>query len=537
MATSSTAPVVVLRARGAAARAPSTKGSRSLVRGRARAARARPAPRPGLGTQELGIFAPTRPGRRRPRRPAAATRRRRVHDLRRVSLPCRPRRRPTRSSRAAGCQRRRDDPRSRRGDRERRRSGQEQYGDAGSCTARSGLEGERRRPRGTGSARHRPRAPSSTSAAAPASWSPWRPAAASRRRRRAQRARRGGEPQARRGHGAWRRRSTRGRARTRTARRRRATLSTSSSTVHEPGSSSPDSDGILAPDGLLFLEVPNFGSAAARRDPSAWTGTAISDHWPALHRPSIGARLLGRHAAPRRNSPVERTAGDDGLRRRGRLVGAPVAAGAPRVRPRAARGTPARPGGPRGRLTTAQAPRRVAPINDVVPRLAACVASQEKLLALRRAGAAPRDGPGSVFAELETDRSIHEADKEALEHSPVRRPRGARAHARGLRAADDGSAPGCDRARRPSEAIAGPVGARGVTGLSSRGEIAGRAAETPASSGRCARPRRRRPRRTLLVLSPWAVRELRCDTEAFTGFHAYAMDLCLRRRAPPGSAL
>ena len=48
--------------------------------------------------------------------------------------------------------------------------------------------------------------------------------------------------------------------------------------VHEPGAFLAGIHGILAPDGLLFLEVPNFGSAAARRDPVAWTGTAISDH-------------------------------------------------------------------------------------------------------------------------------------------------------------------------------------------------------------------------------------------------------------------
>jgi GT2 family glycosyltransferase len=35
----------------------------------------------------------------------------------------------------------------------------------------------------------------------------------------------------------------------------------------------------------------------------------------------------------------------------------------------------------------------------------------------------------------------------------------------------------------------------------------------------------------LLVLSPWAVRELRCDTATFTGFHAYDVDLCLQARA------
>jgi SAM-dependent methyltransferase len=62
--------------------------------------------------------------------------------------------------------------------------------------------------------------------------------------------------------------------------------------VHEPGSFLAEIHGILAADGLLFLEVPNFGSAAARRDPVAWTGTAISDH--VLHYTGASLeRLLG----------------------------------------------------------------------------------------------------------------------------------------------------------------------------------------------------------------------------------------------------
>jgi hypothetical protein len=35
----------------------------------------------------------------------------------------------------------------------------------------------------------------------------------------------------------------------------------------------------------------------------------------------------------------------------------------------------------------------------------------------------------------------------------------------------------------------------------------------------------------LLVLSPWAVRNLRCDTARFTGFHGYDTDLCFQARA------
>ncbi len=35
----------------------------------------------------------------------------------------------------------------------------------------------------------------------------------------------------------------------------------------------------------------------------------------------------------------------------------------------------------------------------------------------------------------------------------------------------------------------------------------------------------------LLVLSPWVVANLRFDTDSFTGFHAYDMDLCFAARA------
>jgi len=165
---------------------------------------------------------------------------------------------------------------------------------------------------------------------------------------------------------------------------------------------------------------------------------------------------------------------------------------------------------------------------------AACVVSQEKLSRFAAPGLRRAMEPGSVFAELETDRSIHEAYNEALEHF---------AGCEDLEALvlmhedcellDDDF---CTRVRTaladPSVAIAGPVGARGVTGLAWwEGEIAGRAAETrgivegdavdrdvDALDG------------LLLVLSPWAVRELRCDTETFTGFHAYDMDLCFQAR-------
>jgi SAM-dependent methyltransferase len=48
--------------------------------------------------------------------------------------------------------------------------------------------------------------------------------------------------------------------------------------VHEPAGFLEGIRGMLAPDGLLFIEVPHFGSLAAERDPVAWTGTALDDH-------------------------------------------------------------------------------------------------------------------------------------------------------------------------------------------------------------------------------------------------------------------
>jgi hypothetical protein len=166
---------------------------------------------------------------------------------------------------------------------------------------------------------------------------------------------------------------------------------------------------------------------------------------------------------------------------------------------------------------------------------AACVGTPEKLARCAAPGLQRVMEPDSVFAELETDHSIHEAYNEAFEH---------------FAAYEDLEAlvllhedcelldvDFCARVRAalsdPSVAITGAVGARGVTGLAWwEGEICGRAMETrgvvegdeldrdvDALDG------------LLLVLSPWAVRNLRCDAGTFTGFHAYDVDLCFAARA------
>jgi hypothetical protein len=143
--------------------------------------------------------------------------------------------------------------------------------------------------------------------------------------------------------------------------------------------------------------------------------------------------------------------------------------------------------------------------------------------------------PDSPFAELSTDRSIHEAYNEALDH---------------FAQADDLEAlvllhedvelldrDFCARVRtalaEPGVAIVGAVGARGVRTLAWwEGEIAGRAHETRGVvDGGFADRDVDALDGLLLVLSPWAVRNLRCDTRTFTGFHAYDADLCFQARA------
>ncbi len=179
-------------------------------------------------------------------------------------------------------------------------------------------------------------------------------------------------------------------------------------------------------------------------------------------------------------------------------------------------------------------PARPADDREVIA-FAACVASPDKLSRFAAPGLHRAMEPGSMFAELTTDRSIHEAYNEALEHFAGYDDLGALVLLHEDCELLDPDF--CARVRAaladPAVAIAGPVGARGVTGLAWwEGEICGRAEETrgvvegdrrdcdvDALDG------------LLLVLSPWAVRNLRLDTGTFSGFHAYDVDLCFAARA------
>lgn len=99
----------------------------------------------------------------------------------------------------------------------------------------------------------------------------------------------------------------------------------------------------------------------------------------------------------------------------------------------------------------------------------------------------------------------------------------------------------CARVRRelagPGVAVVGVVGARDVRSLAWwDGELAGAVTET---RGRVdhgfGRPDVEALDGLLLVLSPAAVRALRFDAAAFTGFHGYDVDLCFAARAAGGT--
>lgn len=166
---------------------------------------------------------------------------------------------------------------------------------------------------------------------------------------------------------------------------------------------------------------------------------------------------------------------------------------------------------------------------------AACIANQETFTTRALPGLRRVMEPDSPFAELTTTTSIHEAYNEALEHF---------AQAPDLEAlvlmhedVELFDPQFCMLVRRaladPDVAIVGAIGARDVRSLAWwDGEQAGRVAETrgiadhgfdrvdvDAVDG------------MLLILSPWAVRELRFDTATFTGFHAYDLDICFSARA------
>ena len=166
---------------------------------------------------------------------------------------------------------------------------------------------------------------------------------------------------------------------------------------------------------------------------------------------------------------------------------------------------------------------------------AACVGSEEKYRRFAQPGLRLACEPDSPVAEATTDSSIFSAYNEVLD---------AFADAPDLEALvllhEDTEIVDrelCSKLRRlfsdPSVAVVGVVGARGVRNLSwwegqgfgrvleTRGvvDFGGGAHDVDTLDG------------LLLVLSPWAVRNLRFDDERFSGFHGYDADICFQARA------
>ncbi|MDO8211381.1 glycosyltransferase [Conexibacter sp. CPCC 206217] len=143
--------------------------------------------------------------------------------------------------------------------------------------------------------------------------------------------------------------------------------------------------------------------------------------------------------------------------------------------------------------------------------------------------------PDSQLGELTADGSIHAAYNEALDHFAACDDLEALVlmH-QDIELADPGFC-GWIRGRfaDPQVAVLGTIGAAGVDSLAwwageprgyvleSRGYLGtpGTEGEADAVDG------------MLMVLSPWAVRNLRFDTDAFSGFHGYDVDYCFSARA------
>jgi len=166
---------------------------------------------------------------------------------------------------------------------------------------------------------------------------------------------------------------------------------------------------------------------------------------------------------------------------------------------------------------------------------AVCVGSEEKYRQLAAPGLRAACEPDSLVAETTTSTSIFEAYNEVLEAFADRDDLEALVLLHEDVELVDSEF--CAKVRRriaePDVAVLGVIGARGVTSLAWwEGEGRGRCLETrglvdfgggvhdvASVDG------------LMLVLSPWAVRNLRFDEDRFSGFHGYDADICFQARA------
>lgn len=162
---------------------------------------------------------------------------------------------------------------------------------------------------------------------------------------------------------------------------------------------------------------------------------------------------------------------------------------------------------------------------------AACIGTQATFERYAREGLARCAEPDSPLAEIETD-SIFAGYNEALDAFSAYDDLEALVLLHEDVAIEDPSFCAKLRARLadPSVAVIGAIGATGIRSLCWwEGEVRGRVWETrglidhgagchdvEAVDG------------LLMVLSPWAVRNLRFDSATFHGFHGYDVDFCLQ---------
>jgi hypothetical protein len=166
---------------------------------------------------------------------------------------------------------------------------------------------------------------------------------------------------------------------------------------------------------------------------------------------------------------------------------------------------------------------------------ACCVASQEIFRTRCLPGMQRVAEPDFLFGELTTETSIFEAYNEALEHfAAVGELEALVLLHQDTELLDSGF---CSVVREtlsdPAVALVGAIGARDVRSLAWwEGTMAGRVIDTraPLDYG-FEHPQVDSVDGLLMILSPWAVRNLRFDADTYTGFHAYDVDFGLTVRA------
>ena len=193
-----------------------------------------------------------------------------------------------------------------------------------------------------------------------------------------------------------------------------------------------------------------------------------------------------------------------------------------------------RAGGPRPRGVPGEAPGRAASAARMIA-FGACVGSEEQFRRFALPGIRLACEADSIVAEVTTDSSIFTAYNEVLDALAGRDDLEALVLLHEDTEIVDSAFCAKVRARlaAPDIAVVGVVGARGVRSLAWwEGEGYGRVVETRGVVDfRAGTHDVESVDGLMLVLSPWAVRNLRFDDQRFSGFHGYDADICFQARA------